>query len=79
VLAAPGVNAQVHQHMFCARLDMAVDGHNNMVEEVDVLTGVDMPGAERGEFDNVFGPVVGGSSRTATRLTLNRRTKSASV
>lgn len=24
-LVAPGVNAQHHQHMFCARLDMAVD------------------------------------------------------
>ena len=24
VLVSPGVNAQVHQHMFCARLDMAV-------------------------------------------------------
>ena len=27
-LVAPGVNAQHHQHMFCARLDMAVDDHN---------------------------------------------------
>jgi primary-amine oxidase len=24
-LLAPGLNAQVHQHFFCARLDMAVD------------------------------------------------------
>merc|ERR1719247_4060248 len=24
-LVAPGVNAQIHQHNFCARLDMAVD------------------------------------------------------
>ena len=27
-LVAPGVNAQHHQHMFCARLDMAVDDPN---------------------------------------------------
>jgi primary-amine oxidase len=24
-LVGPGVNAQHHQHMFCARLDMSVD------------------------------------------------------
>lgn len=55
VLVAPGVNAQVHQHMFCARLDMAVDGHlNNAVEEVDCVYA---PGGFKGDFDNVFGPV----------------------
>jgi len=36
-LVAPGVNAQIHQHMFCARLDMAVDGSKNTVSEVDVV------------------------------------------
>jgi len=36
VLVAPGVNAQVHQHMFCVRLDMAVDGPANQVAEVEV-------------------------------------------
>lgn len=36
-LVAPGVNAQIHQHMFCARLDMAVDGNKNTVSEVDVV------------------------------------------
>lgn len=35
-LVAPSVNAQVHQHMFCARLDVAVGGMLNSVEEVDV-------------------------------------------
>ena len=29
-IVAPGVNAQVHQHMFCARLDMSVDGDKNV-------------------------------------------------
>ena len=37
VIVAPGVNAQIHQHMFCCRLDMAVDGVDNVVSEVDVV------------------------------------------
>eukprot|EP01121_Diplochlamys_sp_Union-15-3_P017703 TRINITY_DN6284_c0_g1_i1.p1 TRINITY_DN6284_c0_g1~~TRINITY_DN6284_c0_g1_i1.p1 ORF type:complete len:635 (+),score=98.78 TRINITY_DN6284_c0_g1_i1:48-1952(+) len=36
VLVMPGVNAQYHQHMFNARLDMSVDGFNNSVYEVDI-------------------------------------------
>ena len=27
VLVAPGVNSQIHQHMFCARLDVAICRH----------------------------------------------------
>jgi primary-amine oxidase len=34
---APGVRAPYHQHLFCARLDMTVDGVANTVEEVDVV------------------------------------------
>ncbi|MEU7488029.1 primary-amine oxidase [Streptomyces sp. NPDC042319] len=34
---APGLQAPYHQHLFCARLDPAVDGHANTVEEVDVV------------------------------------------
>ncbi|WP_208921514.1 primary-amine oxidase [Streptomyces capitiformicae] len=34
---APGLGAPYHQHLFCARLDMAVDGSKNRVEEVDVV------------------------------------------
>ncbi len=30
---APGVVGQIHQHVFCARLDMAVDGEGNSVVE----------------------------------------------
>ncbi len=30
---APGVEGQIHQHLFCARLDMAVDGRANSVVE----------------------------------------------
>ncbi|WP_380173689.1 primary-amine oxidase [Kineococcus sp. DHX-1] len=33
---APGLGAPFHQHLFSARLDMAVDGFENSVEEVQV-------------------------------------------
>lgn len=52
------MNAQVHQHMFCARLDVEVDGTNNVVDEVDLVTGC--VGAAEGigdPFANAFGPV----------------------
>ncbi|PXF49742.1 Primary amine oxidase [Gracilariopsis chorda] len=51
VIVAPGVNAQIHQHMFCARLEMAVDGAQNSVEEVNLVA------AEEGShnpFGNIF-------------------------
>ena len=42
-MVLPGVNAQHHQHMFCARLDMAVDdaegGRGLLVTEVGHLQG----------------------------------------
>ncbi len=50
-LVAPDVNAQVHQHMFCARLDMAVDGDSNIVSEVDVETGALTP---ENPYGNIF-------------------------
>ncbi|GAA1029169.1 primary-amine oxidase [Virgisporangium ochraceum] len=56
---APGLGAPFHQHLFCARLDMTVDGPRNVVDEVDVTrvpTGADNP------YGNAF-------TRTATRLT----------
>ncbi|MFB4268134.1 primary-amine oxidase [Nonomuraea sp. GTA35] len=34
---APGLAAPYHQHLFCARLDMAVDGPANRVEEVEAV------------------------------------------
>jgi primary-amine oxidase len=41
ILVGPGVNAAAHQHLFCARLDMAVDdeqgGKDLVVSEVGVL------------------------------------------
>jgi primary-amine oxidase len=43
---APGLGAPFHQHLFSARLDMAVDGQTNAVEELDaqrVAIGPDNP------------------------------------
>lgn len=43
---APGLAAPVHQHLFCARLDLDVDGPDNRVEEVEaevVPEGPDNP------------------------------------
>lgn len=49
---APGVFAPVHQHLFCARLDVAVDGEDNRLVEIDaerIPMGPDNP------FGNAFG------------------------
>ncbi|MFK0113228.1 primary-amine oxidase [Streptomyces sp. NPDC091217] len=45
---APGLGAPYHQHLFCARLDMALDGAANRVEEVDVVRVAMGPGNPRG-------------------------------
>ncbi len=37
VEVSPGVVGQIHQHLFCARLDMAVDGDQNAVVECDTV------------------------------------------
>lgn len=34
-VVAPNVSAPIHQHLFCVRLDMAVDGNRNSVVEVN--------------------------------------------
>ena len=34
---SPGVVGQIHQHIFCARLDMSVDGDENAVVECDTF------------------------------------------
>ena len=52
-LVAPGVNAQYHQHCFCARLDMAVDGPRNTVVEVDVEP---LPPGPANPYGNGFAP-----------------------
>jgi primary-amine oxidase len=48
---APGVIAPVHQHIFCARLDVAIDGNANSVEEQNVM-GVPM--GEQNPHGNAF-------------------------
>ncbi len=55
---APGLGAPVHQHLFCARLDMSVDGPANAVDEVDVH------GLPIGP-DNPYGNAI---AQTVTRL-----------
>jgi primary-amine oxidase len=62
---AQGLAAPVHQHLFCARLDVAVDGPVNEVHEVDV---VPLPADGRNRWGNGFAPVV-------TRLTSERRAR----
>ncbi|GAB2748652.1 primary-amine oxidase [Amycolatopsis magusensis] len=34
---APGLGAPYHQHLFCARLDLTIDGDLNAVDEIDVV------------------------------------------
>ncbi|WGW14151.1 primary-amine oxidase [Saxibacter everestensis] len=48
---APGVIAPVHQHLFCARLDVAIDGPDNTVEEAEVVR---IPTGEANPHGNAF-------------------------
>ncbi|CAM3907976.1 primary-amine oxidase [Kibdelosporangium persicum] len=48
---APGLFAPVHQHLFCARLDVEVDGERNSLYEVDVI-GV--PTGPENPYGNAF-------------------------
>ncbi|UFS58603.1 primary-amine oxidase [Subtercola endophyticus] len=50
---APGLGASYHQHLFSARLDFAVDGDRNVVDEVDAVRVPRGPGNEHG---NAFRP-----------------------
>ncbi len=45
---APGVVGQIHQHIFCARLDMAVDGDANTVIECNTVAEPMGPGNPHG-------------------------------
>jgi primary-amine oxidase len=51
-LVAPGIAAPYHQHLFCARLDLDVDGPANTVVEVDVHADDD----GQDPLHNGFGP-----------------------
>ncbi len=48
---APGVVGHVHQHIFCARLDMEVDGPNNTVVECDTIAP---PAGPENPYGNAF-------------------------
>jgi primary-amine oxidase len=48
---APGVLTQVHQHVFCARLDMSIDGDRNAVVECDTVA---VPTGPENPFGNAF-------------------------
>jgi primary-amine oxidase len=64
-LVAPGLAAPVHQHLFCARLDPAVDGPVNEVHEVDV---VPLAAGDDNPWANGFVPA-------ATRLTSEQQAR----
>jgi len=48
---APGLGAPFHQHLFCARLDMSVDGQCNAVDEVEAER---MPVGPDNPYGNAF-------------------------
>src|SRR5207253_153151 len=50
-VVAPGLAAPVHQHLFCARLDIDVDGPENEVYEVD---SVALPDGPDNPWSNAF-------------------------
>ena len=55
---APGLGAPYHQHLFCVRLDMMIDGTPNAVDELDA---VPIPMGDDNPHGNAF-------TRSATRL-----------
>jgi primary-amine oxidase len=83
---APGLLAPFHQHLFCARLDVAVDGPGNTVEEVDVVrlpagpanpngnafTTRAVPVTDSGEAGRVADPSVGRRWRIVNPTAFNR-------
>lgn len=48
---APGLGAPYHQHLFCARLDMCVDGPRNAVDEVEAAR---VPVSDANPYGNAF-------------------------
>ncbi|WP_309710405.1 primary-amine oxidase [Pseudolysinimonas sp.] len=48
---APGVFAPVHQHLFSARLDVAIDGEDNRLVEIDAVR---IPMGDDNPFGNAF-------------------------
>lgn len=50
-LVAPQLNAPFHEHIFAARLDMAVDGEENSIYEVNTAA---LPSGESNPYGNAF-------------------------
>ena len=64
---APGLGAPFHQHLFSARLDMAIDGFTNRVEEEDVVRQAMGDGNERGNAFSRKRTVIARESEGAAR------------
>ena len=58
---APGLVGHIHQHIFCARLDMEIDGPNNTVVECD--TAALPPGPENPVWQRLRGRGAGPADR----------------
>jgi primary-amine oxidase len=56
---APGLGGPYHQHLFCARMDMMIDGLDNAVDELNVVR---VPAGPENSYGNAF-------TRTSARLT----------
>jgi primary-amine oxidase len=70
---APSVNAPFHQHIFAARLDMAVDGETNSVEEVNTVS---VPRGPDNPHGNAFRAE---TTRFASELAARRSVNGASA
>ncbi|MEZ5775038.1 MAG: primary-amine oxidase [Hyphomicrobiaceae bacterium] len=62
----PGVLAQIHQHIFCARLEMALDRSANLVTEVDTVLDPEGPENPHGNAFHIVETVLA-SEKAAQR------------
>lgn len=69
-LVAPGVYAPIHQHFFCARLEMTVDGLENCVVEVDTVADPRGPANPHGNAFRARETVLARESEAARSLDL---------
>jgi primary-amine oxidase len=70
---APGVEGHLHQHAFCARLDMAVDGDRNSVVECNTYAEPEGPGNPYGNAFYVEETVL--ETETAAARRVNQETE----
>ena len=64
---APGVEAHIHQHAFCARIDMAVDGPANSVVECNTVAEPPGPANPYGNAFRIVERVLSGPEDRARR------------